>query len=35
MLQLWYSPEVKNWIKEWRSVPDGVLERELISYTLR
>lgn len=35
MLQLWYSPEVKNWIKEWRSVTDGVLERELISYTLR
>ena len=35
ILQFWYSPDVKNWIKEWRSVTDGVLERELISYTLR
>jgi hypothetical protein len=35
ILQIWYSPEVKNWIKEWRSVTDGAMERELISYTLR
>jgi len=31
----WYSPEVKNWIRDWRPVKDGALERELISYTLR
>jgi hypothetical protein len=35
IIQLWYSPEVKNWIKEWRSVTDGVLERELLSYSVK
>jgi hypothetical protein len=35
ILQLWYSPEVKNWIKEWRAVTDGVLERELVSYSVK
>ena len=31
----WYSPEVKNWIRDWRPVKDGALERELINYKLR
>jgi hypothetical protein len=31
----WYSPEVKNWIRDWRPVKDGALERELIHYTHR
>jgi hypothetical protein len=31
----WYSPEVRNWVRDWRPVKDGALERELISYTLR
>jgi hypothetical protein len=31
----WYSPEVRNWVRDWRPVKDGVLERELISYTAR
>ena len=34
-LQAWYSPEVKNWVRDWRPVKDGALERELISYTVR
>ena len=34
-LHAWYSPEVKNWVRDWRPVKDGALERELISYTLR
>jgi hypothetical protein len=33
-LRAWYSPEVKNWIRDWRPVKDGAQERELISYTL-
>jgi hypothetical protein len=31
----WYSPEVKNWIRDWRPVKDGALERELINYKLQ
>ena len=31
----WYSPEVMNWVRDWRPVKDGALERELISYTVR
>ena len=31
----WYSPEVRNWVRDWRPVKDGALERELISYTVR
>ena len=31
----WYSPEVRNWVRDWRPVKDGTLERELISYTVR
>jgi hypothetical protein len=34
-LHAWYSPEVKNWVRDWRPVKDGALERELISYILR
>jgi hypothetical protein len=33
--QAWYSPEVRNWVRDWRPVKDGAQERELISYTLR
>lgn len=35
ILQAWYSPEVKNWVRDWRPVKDGALERELIAYKLR
>jgi len=35
ILQAWYSPEVKNWVRDWRLVKDGALERELIAYKLR
>jgi hypothetical protein len=34
-LRAWYSPEVRNWVRDWRPVKDGALERELISYTVR
>ena len=35
IFKAWYSPEVKNWIRDWRPVNDGALERELIHYQLR
>jgi len=35
ILQAWYNPEVKNWVRDWRPVKDGALERELIAYKLR
>lgn len=35
ILQAWYSPEVKNWVRDWRPVKDGAPERELIAYKLR
>lgn len=33
--QVWYSPEVKTWIRDWRPVSDGALERELIGHKAR
>jgi hypothetical protein len=34
-LRVWYSPEVKSWVRDWRPVKDGALERELLSYKLQ
>jgi len=35
LYQVWYSPEVRTWIRDWRPVSEGALERELIGHKAR
>jgi hypothetical protein len=35
LYQVWYSPEAKTWVRDWRPLADGVMERELISHKTR
>jgi hypothetical protein len=33
--EMWYSPEVKHWVKEWTKYPWGVMEREVMHVKLK
>jgi hypothetical protein len=35
LYQVWYSPDAKTWVRDWRPLADGVMERELIRHKTR
>jgi hypothetical protein len=32
---VWYSPEAKTWVRDWRPLVNGAMERELIRHKTR